>query len=344
MAKLNFLPGPVSVLPEVREAFAQEPVSHRGDAFKQCYHETVQRLKKLTNVRKVALLTGSGTLANEIVAWNLRNQGTGLVLANGEFGERLVDHANRHGLDFEKHQIAWGENFDTSAVLKKLEGKSWVWRTACETSTGILNPWREITAHCKARGIKVCLDTISAIGNTPLDLSDVHFATASSGKGLGAYAGIAIIFYNHNIAQSNGAPRYLDLATYQSEDSVPFTMLSNLLFALHAALVHTDYEAKFSRLEKMAGHLRAALQPRNLLLPIRRGQSNFIWTIQLPQKLNSCELGAKLLENGINVHCKNKYLVERNWIQISLMGSVAEADVVSLVEGFALALPRGNCV
>lgn len=65
----------------------------------------------------------------------------GLVLSNGEFGERLVDHAARAGLSFQV-QRAWGEAFDfdqVRGILNRNPEIGWLWVVHCETSTGALN-------------------------------------------------------------------------------------------------------------------------------------------------------------------------------------------------------------
>ena len=53
---------------------------------------------------------------------------------------------------------------------------------------------------CAGRGVKLCLDGISAIGTLPVDLSGVYLASCSSGKGLRAYPGVSMVFYHHEIA------------------------------------------------------------------------------------------------------------------------------------------------
>src|SRR5499427_8128192 len=96
---INFLPGPVTVRREVRRAFEQAPESHRADAFVKDFQSTRQLLCELTNARSVELFVGSGTLANDIMGAQLSLENRpGLVLSNGEFGERLIDHAKRLGL------------------------------------------------------------------------------------------------------------------------------------------------------------------------------------------------------------------------------------------------------
>src|SRR5437764_5219256 len=99
---VNFLPGPVTVRREVRRAFEQAPESHRADAFTKDFLTTKQLLCELVRARKVELFLGSGTLANDVIGGQLLlEQRRGVVLSNGEFGERLLDHARRFGLNFD---------------------------------------------------------------------------------------------------------------------------------------------------------------------------------------------------------------------------------------------------
>ena len=100
-APATFLPGPVALWPGVAEAFARAPVSHRAEPFLHAMEHVRGRLCRMTGARHVQVLVGTGTLANDVVAGQLAALGTpGLVLAAGEFGDRLVDQAQRWGLDF----------------------------------------------------------------------------------------------------------------------------------------------------------------------------------------------------------------------------------------------------
>ena len=98
---VNFLPGPVPVSRQVRRAFEQMPESHRGDAFVAEFQAAKQTLCSLTGARHVEIMLGSGTLANDAIAAQLSlEEKPGLIVTNGEFGERLADHARRFGLEF----------------------------------------------------------------------------------------------------------------------------------------------------------------------------------------------------------------------------------------------------
>jgi GNAT superfamily N-acetyltransferase len=105
----NFLPGPVTVHGSVRRAFARTPLSHRSSVFKADFQRLQKMLCELTGAARVEILLASGTLANEAIGAQLSlfNQ-RGLVLSNGEFGERLIDHAKRWRLSFETVTTEWG--------------------------------------------------------------------------------------------------------------------------------------------------------------------------------------------------------------------------------------------
>src|SRR6266705_6756297 len=119
---VNFLPGPVTVRREVRRAFEQAPESHRSEAFVKDFQATKQILCEMVGAGKVELFLGSGTLANDVVAGQLSLEaGRGVVLSNGEFGERLLDHARRFGLNFDAIEAPWGEAIDLARVRQMLE-------------------------------------------------------------------------------------------------------------------------------------------------------------------------------------------------------------------------------
>src|SRR5262245_57152931 len=236
----NFLPGPVDVHGDVREAFEQGPISHRSDLFMGDFRATKRMLCALTGAKNVEILLGSGSLANDAVCAQLSLlNAPGLILSNGEFGDRLIDHASRQKLSFEVCQIGWGEPFDHAEIRRRLEANPairWLWAVHCETSTGILNDLEALKALCAEKQVKLCLDCISSIGTVAVDLSGVYLASCVSGKALASFPGLSMVFYHHELQPAPGLPRYLDLGYYAAQQGVPFTTSSNLLYALQTAL------------------------------------------------------------------------------------------------------------
>lgn len=333
---INFLPGPVAVRREVRRAFEQAPESHRGDSFKQDFHQTKQLLCKLTNASNVELMFGSGTLANDMVGAQLSLlSGAGLVLSNGEFGQRLADQARRFKLRFAHLEFDWGAPLDLDAVRKQLSNGAppeWLWFVHCETSTGVINDLEALKQLCCEFSVKLCVDCISCVGTMPVDLAGVYLAACASGKGLRSYPGVAMVFFNHPIVPAEAhLPRYLDLGYYTHQEGIPFTFSSNLLHALHAAVRGVNWEKRFTEVQETSGWLRAKLVESGFeLVGANAITSPAVITIALPAALNSVTVGNLMKESGFLLSYNSDYLRGKNWIQICLMGEIAREKVVAL--------------
>ena len=332
----NFLPGPVAVSRQVRRAFEQMPESHRSDSFLAEVQSTKQLLCQLTGARYVEILLGSGTLANDAIAGQLfLEKKPGLVLTNGEFGDRLVEHARRFGLDFQVVSAPWGKPFDFPALQREIEASpapAWLWLAHCETSTGILNDLPAFQALCSAKKIKLCVDCISSIGTVPVNLDGVWLASAASGKGLRSYPGLGMVFYNHEISSAiKGLPRYLDLGFYASHNGVPFTHSSNLVNALQTAIKRVDWPRRFAELTETSQWLRSRLGELGFKIIHSESVSPAVVTIVLPPDLNSSKIGGQLHEAGYLISHHSEYLRRRNWVQICLMGEHTREKLVSLL-------------
>jgi aspartate aminotransferase-like enzyme len=217
--------------------------------------------------------------------------------------------------------------------MANVPAPSWVWCAHCETSTGVLNDIAALKQLCAEHGAKLCLDCISSIGTMPVDLSGVYLASCASGKGLRAYPGVAMVFYQHEAQPApNRLPRYLDLGYYAQEGGIPFTFSSNLLHALHAAVKHVDWEKRFAGVVEMSSVLRTrVLEIGFALVASDTRTSPAVVTITLPPEMNSLKIGGLMQENGYLLSCHSEYLKQRNWIQVCLMGECTLEKVVSLV-------------
>ena len=342
---VNFLPGPAAARPAVRRAFAAPAESHRSAPFVTDLHAVSAALCALVGARRVAMLLGSGTTANDAVAAQLsRRRAPGVILTNGEFGDRLVDHARRFGLSFGVVRQPWGEPFDREAITRAVTGVSaageggWAWLVHCETSTGVLNDLDAMKSICSRAGVALCVDAISSIGNVAVDLGGVDLASAVSGKGLGSFPGLALIFYHRAIRPSlDRVPRCLDVGLFAAEDGVPFTQSSNLLRALGAAVSGVDWPARFSAVDDASRWLRARLTLLGFTIVARddehgpgRHAAPGVVTVALPSAIDSASIGAELERQGFLLSVHSRYLLERNWIQICPMGETSREQLASV--------------
>jgi aspartate aminotransferase-like enzyme len=334
---VSFLPGPVSIHHEVRAALDKLPVSHRSERFKEDFALVKRLLCQLVRAQRVEILLGSGTLANDVIAAQLSlAPERGIVLSNGEFGERLINHARRAGLMFDTLELDWGGVFDREQVRQMLDrhcDAKWLWTTACETSTGILNDVNMLKELCAGRGVKLCLDSISAIGTVPVDLEGVYFASCVSGKGLGAFPGLSMVFYHHDVtAQPAKLPRYLDLGYWAAQGGIPFTHSSNLLSALQTALKRYDSQQPFAEVVELSNWLRPKLGELGfrVLAPDPHAAPAVV-TLVLPGPISSQQIGDQLQAAGLLVSYQSEYLRKRNWIQVCMMGECSRQSLVVLL-------------
>src|SRR5438445_6274306 len=158
------LPGPVTIAPAVSHAFHQPPIYHRGPEFIGLFQKVRRSLGELVGGRDVALFNGSGTLANEAVAAVLAaspQPGRGILLVNGEFGQRLARQATRFGLRPRALEWPWRQPRDLEEVQTALAQEpagSWIWGVHLESSTGVLNDLPGLVQLARARGVRVCVD------------------------------------------------------------------------------------------------------------------------------------------------------------------------------------------
>jgi len=331
----NFLPGPVAISELTKEAFTGEPTSHRSAQFVADFHSLQTHLCKLFNSSHVEIFTGSGTLANDVVAGQLALLGKpGVILVNGEFGERLLDHARRWGLTFKVFRSEWGECFDLQRLerlLKRNNEVGWIWQVHCETSSGILNDLEQMKHICKRHQLKLAIDAMSSLNIVPVDLRGVYLASATSGKGLASIPGLALVFYNHMARPApKRLPRTLDLGYYARNDGIPFTISSNLVYSLQEAIqqIHQhDYSHRLSIAKKIKEELSLAGFE---LFGDQNHSSPGVITIRLQDGISSLKVGELLEMEGCWISYRSQYLVRRNLVQVCIMGKQLVASLEKL--------------
>ncbi|MDR2512404.1 MAG: aminotransferase class V-fold PLP-dependent enzyme [Puniceicoccales bacterium] len=334
---ISLLPGPVTVSPRVLTAMSVQPFSHRSALFHDMLDEARRGVCRLTQTDHCQIFPGSGTLANDMVSQQLARLGTpGVVLVNGEFGQRLAGQVRRAGMQHTTLDVEWGQEFELKAIhnaLASLPVGGWVWWVHHETSTGIINPLREIIDMARARKLIPAVDAISSIGNIPVDLAGAEFATAVSGKGLCGYPGLGIVFHHEaNISLCPNVPSYLDLGFWIAQNGVGFTHSSNLIAALATSLAEQDFSERFKTIAWRDAWLRNALKDsRFQILTHGASACPAVLTLIPRDGPNAWQTGLALEETGFVLSYRSNYLRERNWLQISLMSLPSAEDLATLV-------------
>ncbi|MBE7538031.1 MAG: aminotransferase class V-fold PLP-dependent enzyme [Opitutaceae bacterium] len=344
---INLLPGPVLTTQEVDQAFSEPAISHRSPVFLAEMRHVRAQLCELTGARDVQVIPGSGSLANAVVAAQLSLLGRpGVVMSNGAFGDRLASDSRRAGLDFTVFRQPWGASFGPEQIEEasaSLAPGGWIWAVHHETSTGVLNPIEPLKSVARRKGLHLCLDCVSSMGAVPVDLRDVYLATGTSGKGLGGYPGLGLVF--HDFAPKpapDRIPGYLDLGHWAENSSVPHTHSSNLTHALCVALRAVTPE-RMEQIRVNTAWLRRRLLDQGWRLT---GEENSpgagVITLALENPGAATALGETLEHRGYWLNFRSGHLYDRNWIQVSLLGNPPRSLLERFLETLGTLRPGGG--
>lgn len=353
--ELLMIPGPVPVLPRILRAMSKAMIYHRGDEFGQLYEEIVESLKSIFRTRNdLFVLSGSGTCAMEAAIGNLLGNRTGMVcIANGKFGERFKEIADRYKADaVTPVNVEWGSSIELEAVKEAMENSpnpKVVTMVHNETSTGILNPVREVGKLAKKHDAVFVLDCITSIGGdeVPVDEFGADIAIVGSQKCLGAPPGMSAISVSEHawdlIRDNKKRPYYMDLTAYKKnleKKQTPYTPALPLFFALKEALAVIKEEGMEKRIERhrrLAKMVRDAVTGLGLSLFPRLNKlsdySNTVTAINIPlaNGITDEQLRGGMKKRGVMV-AGGQGKLKGKIFRIATMGNITEKEVLRTVE------------
>jgi alanine-glyoxylate transaminase/serine-glyoxylate transaminase/serine-pyruvate transaminase len=247
------IPGPVPLSPAVSAELRRPVEPHYGTAWRQVHAETVELLRRAFGTAgDVLLLCGSGSVGLDAAIGSLVVPGDRvLVGVNGYFGTRLADMARAHGATTVELRAEWGSALDPRAAERALTADTRALvLTHVETSTGVVNPVREIAAMAGRWSVPVVVDAISSVGGMSLltDEWGIDVCVGASQKCLGGPSGLAPVAVSERgwaavERAAGGHSWYLDLRTWR-EGAVsrwpghpsPVTMPTHIVRALRQGL------------------------------------------------------------------------------------------------------------
>jgi 2-aminoethylphosphonate-pyruvate transaminase len=339
-------PGPALTSDGVKRAAAGVDLCHREPEFTlldTAIREKLRRVAEVGDDWAVALVSGSGTAANEAaVRAAVRPGGRMLVVVNGVYGERLLAMAQRAGIPTVVSERGWTEPADPDEVAALLSAEDDIDALAVvhhETTTGLLNPVTEIAAAGRAAGVRVVVDGISSFGAEELELegSGIDFLTCTSNKCLQGLPGAAFALVSPaglaRIAEAPSTSVYLDLAGYLrgvETNSVPFTpaipALASLDAALDAVLLLGPAELR-RRYAELAATLDEVFDGLGLepIVPLGH-RSRTVRSVPLPAGVDYGPLHDELKRHGYVIYAGQGRLASEIF-RVCCMGTV-EPDVL----------------
>ena len=298
--------GPTPLPPAVSQAMAQPMLYHRAPAFVPVYARALERLKLVFQTSSdVLLFASSGSGAMESAVANLVRPGEpALVASCGKFGERWAELCDAYGAETIHWETEWGLKVDPAELDRRLaanKGVELVFVTASETSTGVVNDIRELTAVAHRHGALIAVDAVSAMGAVPLPQDEwgVDVVVSGSQKALMSPPGLGFASPNdaalERAASVAGRRHYFDwgaAVSGQSKDppDSPFTPAVGLVQALDVALgliEREGLEAVYERHRILGRATREAARALDLdLLGEADESANVVTAIKLPDTID----------------------------------------------------------
>jgi aspartate aminotransferase-like enzyme len=352
-------PGPTPLPPAVREALARDMIAHRGPEFATILRDCLDGLKwAFQTQHDVVILTTSGTGGLESLVANTLSPGQRLLVASmGYFGERMGKIARAFGVDVVQVDFEPGTAVDPQVihdVLARETDIDTVFVTHNETSTGVLNPLREI-----ARAVRqvrpdalLLVDGISSMGSVPVEPESwgCDVVVAGSQKGWMIPPGLAFVSISPRAWACQARARlpkfYFDwqLARRSADEDggTPWTPALSLFFGLQVALRLMRAEGLaqlFARHERLAQFTRAGLADLDLrLLADPPFASPTVTTAYVPDGVDARALLRSLEERHAVVLAAGQGRLEGQIIRIGHMGWVDQADLAAALRALQIEL------
>ncbi|WP_421170732.1 2-aminoethylphosphonate--pyruvate transaminase [Aeromonas dhakensis] len=202
---LLLTPGPLSTTATVRAAMLQDSCTWDAD-YNQGVVEPIRReLVRLATGPEyegdysAVLLQGSGSYVVESVLGSaIGVDECLLIINNGAYGARMGEMARCLGL--RHHELDCGETSrpEPAAIEAMLARHPEITHLAmvhCETTTGMLNPLKEVAALCQHRGIRLIVDAMSSFGGIPIDMGrlGIEFLISSANKCIQGVPGFGFV-------------------------------------------------------------------------------------------------------------------------------------------------------
>jgi len=352
-----FVPGPVDVADEVLQAQAAPMLPHRSKEFEAIYRRASEKAQQLFLTQyRVFLTASSGTGLQEAAIRNFVDKKV-LSCVNGAFAERWHEVAASNGKETEKLAFEWDQPVAPERVAEAVQrgGFEAVTVVHNETSTGLVNPVREIAAAVRsvAPETLVLVDAVSSLSGAKIEMDawGLDMVLTSSQKCLALPPGLALGAVSdramEKAAKVQNKGWYFDLVRMEKhrlKDSSPATPAMSLIYALDKQLdriLAEGLEARFARHSAMAKRVQDWAEAHDLNMYAPEGfRSQTVTTIKNERGWDVSALNKFLLERGMRI--ANGYGALKNiTFRIAHMGETQMADIEALLEAMEEYLKQG---
>ncbi|MFH1593992.1 MAG: alanine--glyoxylate aminotransferase family protein [Candidatus Omnitrophota bacterium] len=340
-----FSPGPANISERVRRALLKPDISHRDTEFSDLLNGARANLMDILGVRdgyESVFLGGSGTAAIEsvIAAFGGYDKEI-LVVSNGIYGERAADIARVCNIKIEEMKCKWGSLPDLGHIRSKLRQARFgaVYIVHHETTTGLVNPLKEISLVAKKYKRLVLTDAISSIASENIDIKGwgIDVVIGSVNKCIRAVPGISFAVaskrFLKTIEDCTSHSFYTNLSRHLDTErggQTPFTPPVQAFYAFDEALKELKSEGVHNRIKKYrdtTGYLRRGLKKLGMrfFLPGRL-MSNTMTAVYMPKGKSYPWLHDEFKKRGFVIYASPGELKDTTF-RLGTVGVISKKDI-----------------
>ena len=343
-----FLPGPTEVTEDVLAAQTRPMIGHRGKGMEELLARIQPALQRVFRTTRPVYISSSS--ATGLMEGAIRNGARRRVLSlvNGAFSDRFHKIALACGIEADAMEVEWGATHRPEQVADALKGGKYDAVTVAhsETSTGALNPIRELAEVAHAAGDAMLLvDSVTGVAGNPVESDDwkLDFVLTGSQKAMALPPGLAFGVAQPGLLDrargQKGRGIYFDFLEFEKftlQNQTPNTPAVSLLFALAKQLEHIDAETlpvRWARHEAMARRTWAwayEMTARGIPVRVLAAPGERSWTVTcltMPPGRKGSDVNAAMKAKGFVISAGYGKLKDST-IRIGHMGehTVAELD------------------
>ena len=256
--KILFTPGPLTTSRTVKQAQLRDLGSRDLESI-NIVADIRQRLLEAGGVAdsgyEAIIMQGSGTFSLEsVVSSTIPPDGKLLVVINGAYGRRITQIARVYHIEVVPLTYPENRTPDLVEIEAALETDPAITSVAvihCETTTGIINPIKEIGEIVKRFGKDYFVDAMSSFGAVPFNLAEcgIDYMVTSANKCIEGIPGFGIILAKRDTllktdgyAHTFSLDLLAQLLRFDKDGQFRFTPPTHSLLAYHQALLELEAE------------------------------------------------------------------------------------------------------
>ena len=342
MYKKLFIPGPTHVDDEILQAMSIPMIGHRDSLYSDLHGAVVTKLKKFLGTDgHIYLSTSSSTGMMEGALRNVVHKKV-LMTDCGAFSKRWTEIAQLNGKEIEVIKVEMGQATTPEMVDEYLAkgGFEAVCITHNETSTGVLNPIKEIGALVKEKypDVLVCVDAVSSMAGTEIKVDEWNLDVVLAGtqKAFALPPGLCVVTVSDRALEKSLSVEnrgyYFNFEALEKKavkDQTPATPAVSLVNALNVQLdrIYAEgVENRFQRHLDMAEHIRGWTKKNFALYSDENYLSPTVTNVHNTREIDVVGLNAELAKRGAML--SNGYgNLKGTCFRIAHMGDLQVSDV-----------------